>query len=89
MNLLLRKARIAVTPRSWRLKRVLSNGAVGPFNPGPSWQIKDIGDFNGGSKSDILGQNSDGTPAIWLMNGTAVTAFGGALPDPGAAWHLV
>jgi hypothetical protein len=22
-------------------------GAVGPFNPGPSWEIKGTGDFNG------------------------------------------
>ena len=44
-------------------------GAVGPFNPAPSWQIKGTGDFNGDNKSDILWQNSDGTAAIWLMNG--------------------
>ena len=31
-------------------------GAVGPFNPGPSWQIKGTGDFNGDGKSDILWQ---------------------------------
>ena len=45
----------------------LATGAVGPFNPGPSWQIKATGDFNGDNKSDILWQNSDGTPAIWFM----------------------
>ena len=42
---------------------------VGASNPGPSWQIKATGDFNGDGKSDILWQNTDGTPAIWLMNG--------------------
>ena len=35
-------------------------GAVGPFNPGPSWQVKGTGDFNGDGKSDILWQNNDG-----------------------------
>ena len=33
--------------------------AVGSFNPGPSWQVKDTGDFNGDGKSDILWQNSE------------------------------
>ena len=37
-------------------------GAVGPFNPGPSWHIKGAGDFNGDGKSDILWQGNDGTP---------------------------
>ena len=41
---------------------VLANSAVGPFNPGPDWQIKDTGDFNGDGKSDILWQGHDGTP---------------------------
>jgi hypothetical protein len=32
------------------------------------------GDFNGDGKSDLLFQNDDGTPTIWLMNGTSVTS---------------
>ena len=39
------------------------------LNPGPTWQIG-TGDFNGDGKSDILWQDDDGTPAIWLMDGT-------------------
>ena len=64
-------------------------GAVGPFNPGPSWQAKASGDFNGDSKSDILWQGSDGTPAIWLMDGTSAT-FVGAVGsfNPGPSWQI-
>ena len=29
-------------------------GAAGSFNPGPSWHVKESGDFNGDGKSDIL-----------------------------------
>jgi hypothetical protein len=39
-------------------------------------------DFNGDGKGDILWQNGDGTPAVWLMNGTAVASTGPALPQP-------
>ena len=60
------------TPAIWLMNGLsaVSVGAVGPFNPGPSWHVKDSGDFNGDGKSDILWQNDDGTPAIWLMDGT-------------------
>jgi hypothetical protein len=64
-------------------------GTVGPFNPGPSWHVKESGDFNGDSKSDILWQNDDGTPAIWLMNGSHVLANSPAGSfNPGPTWHI-
>ena len=63
-------------------------GAVGPFNPGPIWEIKGTGDFNGDGKDDIIWQNDDGTPAIWLMDGQSVTDVT-ALPNPGSDWHIV
>ena len=46
-------------------------------------------DFNGNRFSDILWQNSDGTPAIWLMDGTSVLTNGPAGPfNPGASWQI-
>jgi hypothetical protein len=36
---------------------------------GPSWHVKDAGDFNADGKADILWQNDGGQAAIWLMNG--------------------
>jgi glucose/arabinose dehydrogenase len=44
-------------------------------------------DFDANGKADILWQNGDGTPAVWLLDGTSVTSMGPALPNPGAAWH--
>ena len=63
---------------------------AGSFNPGPSWEIKSSGDFNGDGKSDILWQNSDGTPAIWLMDGTNFISGGVAGSfNPGSEWHVI
>jgi hypothetical protein len=57
--------------------------------PGPSWHIKDNGDFNDDGKSDILWQNDNGTPSIWLMNGFAAQSTGAAgLFNPGPSWHI-
>jgi FG-GAP-like repeat len=46
-----------------------------------------INDFNGDGFGDFLWQNVNGTPAVWLMNGTAVHQFGPPLPNPGPSWH--
>src|SRR5262245_49486232 len=51
-------------------------------------------DFNGNHRSDILWQNSDGTPAMWLMDGTSFTSIGAIGPfgpfpfNPGPSWHI-
>src|SRR5262245_26071069 len=46
-------------------------------------------DFNANGLSDILWQNSNGTPAAWLMNG-ATTASAGAIGSftPGPNWQI-
>jgi len=38
--------------------------------------------------SDLLWQADDGTPAIWLMNGTTATSKV-ALFNPGPSWHVI
>jgi hypothetical protein len=45
-----------------------------PAMPDASWQIAQIGDFNGNGKSDILWRNSDGALADWTMNGPQITS---------------
>jgi hypothetical protein len=46
-------------------------------------------DFNANGISDILWQGSDGTPALWLMNGLNTVSFGAVGPlNPGPSWHV-
>jgi hypothetical protein len=41
-------------------------------------------DFNADGKGDILWQNIDGTPAVWLLDGVNVLTAGPTLPNPNA-----
>src|SRR5262245_9760113 len=46
-------------------------------------------DFNANGLSDILWQGSDGTPALWMMNGSTAVSVGVAGTfDPGPNWHV-
>ena len=49
--------------------------------------LKPAGDFNADGHSDILWQNANGTPGVWLMNGTNVAAYGPGLANSDPAWH--
>jgi hypothetical protein len=44
-------------------------------------------DFTGDGKSDVILQNTNGTPQIWLMNGTSVTSMT-SLVNSGPSWQL-
>ncbi len=62
--------------------------------PGVSWNVAGIGDFNHDGNSDVLWRNSDGSLAMWLMNGSTISVsrsvtFGGTTITPDASWHLV
>ena len=81
------------TPAIWLMDgtNVTFVGAVGPFNPGAlaGWQIKGSRRFQRDGNSDIVWQGQDGTPAIWLMDGTTVTGVGAAGIESGVSWHVV
>jgi hypothetical protein len=61
-----------------------------PIQPGAELADRRRSDFNGDNKSDILWQNSDGTPAIWLMDGLNFVSGGVAGSfNPGSDWHII
>jgi FG-GAP-like repeat len=64
---------------------VSSSGTI-PTPPG--WHVEASGDFNHDNKEDIILQNNDGAPEIWLMNGTSVTSTV-LLANPGPSWHVI
>ena len=80
------------TPAIWLMDgtNVTFDGAVGPFASGAlaGWQIKSTGDFNADGRSDFLWQGQDGTPAIWLMDGTNVKFVGAVGANPGPSWQI-
>ena len=49
------------------------SSAAGLLNTGATWHVAAAADFNGDGKSDILWQNANGTPAIWLMDSTNIS----------------
>jgi len=62
-------------------------------NPGPAWHATSAHDFDGDGAADILWQNDNATPAVWLVNlqltfalwSEAVVGAG----NPGHDWHLI
>jgi uncharacterized delta-60 repeat protein len=46
-------------------------------------------DFNGDGHSDIQWQNLDGTPAVWLTDGTSLVSGANVGFNPGPAWHEI
>jgi hypothetical protein len=56
--------------------------------PGLDWTIRGVGDFNGDGKSDILFRNTDGTVAIWFMNGGTIVSQAFPAPTPGVPLGL-
>jgi len=61
---------------------VIENGQLEPAATGTVFTPQS---FTGGT-SDLLFQNTDGTPAIWLMNGLNLQS-GALLANPGSSWQ--
>ena len=64
-----------------------ASGVVG-LNPGRDWQIYGLGDFFGDSDTDILWQNSDGSPSIWDMKGQTIAGGGLIGLNTGPDWQI-
>jgi hypothetical protein len=65
-----------------------SVASSGTITTPSGWQVEAMGDFNQDGKTDIVLQSSDGTPQIWLMNGTSATSTV-TLANPGSSWHVI
>jgi Ca2+-binding RTX toxin-like protein len=66
------------TPQMATVNAAVTTGPLQPANPS---------DFNGDGKGDILWQNIDGTPAVWLLDGVDVLTIGPVLYNSGPTWH--
>ena len=68
-----------------------STGFLTPNNVGDKgWTVVGTGDFNGDGRSDLLYQHTDGTLAVWYMNGTTMSSSVFLNPaSAGTAWKAV
>jgi len=55
---------------------------------GQTIQTKASPDFNNDLRADLLWQNTDGTVAAWLMNGTNLVSGSAIGANPGSNWHV-
>jgi hypothetical protein len=71
--------------------QVVASPQIGVINAASGWHYDGLSDFNGDGKTDLLFENdSTHGVAVWLMDGTQVTAS----PQIGtvnaaADWHLI
>ena len=59
-------------------------------NPGASWRLDTVADFNGDGHTDILWRDDSGAVGIWFMNGAKLQssdAFDAGLSP--TSWHIL
>ena len=56
-------------------------------SPGSSWSVAGVGDFTGDGDADILWQNTNGSLAMWLMDGSTITSSRNSPPMKAAQSH--
>ena len=59
------------------------------FGPALEKHIRAAADMNADGKADLVWQNDNGGPAVWLMDGIGVTTYGPALFNPGSDWRII
>ena len=72
----------------WTMDGLNLTGSYFTQDPGPSWHVEGVGDFNGDGNSDLVLQNNDGSIAIWTMTGYNISG-GAVVGNPGTDWHVV
>ena len=60
---------------------MIGSAYLNPVSVDPNWRIVGSGDFNGDGKADLVWQHTNGSLAVWYMNG--VTAIAGEALNPG------
>ena len=94
-DILWRKTDGTITEWNMNGSSILGGGAVfsngSQVKPDSSWSVAGIGDFNGDNRKDVLWRNTDGTIAVWTMNGSTIASSdvlvaAGAPVKPDASW---
>jgi hypothetical protein len=65
-----------------------------PVSIDPSWQVVQVGNFDGNGATDILLRNSNGALEEWSMNGAQIASasqvtFQGTAATPPSAWSIL
>ena len=65
-----------------------------PVSPDPSWSLVGLGDFSGDGQTDYLWRNSNGSLAMWLMDGSTIESsatptYQGSAVSPDSSWNIV